>query len=70
MIRETTPAGLEESRQLIENHRAWTARAFCMATAELRGTLEPDRPVTAVRTGESRPAAVTSGWKTPEHRWR
>ena len=43
MSRETTSTGLEEARRLIEAHRAWTARAFCMATAELRGSFEPDR---------------------------
>ena len=41
MTLELSAAALEEARQLIENHRAWTARAFCMATAELRGSLEP-----------------------------
>lgn len=38
--------GSEESRRLIDAHRAWTARAFCMATAELRGSFEPDRSAT------------------------
>jgi hypothetical protein len=45
MRREMTSGALEEARQLIENHIAWTARAFCMATAELRGSFEPARSV-------------------------
>ena len=45
MSRDRASTGLEEARHLIESHRAWTARAFCMATAELRGTFEPDRPM-------------------------
>jgi len=49
MSRDVTSAGLEQSRQLIENHRAWTARAFCMATAELRGSFEPVREVWSER---------------------
>jgi hypothetical protein len=54
MTRNSTPAALEETRRLIETHRAWTARAFCMATAELRGSLEPDRPVAGERRRELR----------------
>ena len=41
MTPELSSTALEEARKLIENHRAWTARAFCTATAELRGSLEP-----------------------------
>jgi len=54
MSREMTSAGLEETRRLIETHRAWTARAFCMATAELRGSFEPDRPAGRMRYREAR----------------
>ena len=58
MSRDTASMGLEETRELIESHRAWTARAFCMATAELRGTFEPDRPMGRVRRRESRRVAL------------
>jgi hypothetical protein len=54
MSREMTSAGLEETRRLIETHRAWTARAFCMATAELRGSFEPDRAAGRMRYREAR----------------
>jgi hypothetical protein len=56
MSREKSSAGLEETRRLIETHRAWTARAFCMATAELRGSFEPDRPAGRMRHREPRRA--------------
>jgi hypothetical protein len=58
MSRDMTSNGLEQSLQLIENHRAWTARAFCMATAELRGSFEPDRPTGPMRRHDSRRAEL------------
>jgi hypothetical protein len=54
MSRDMSSAGLEETRRLIETHRAWTARAFCMATAELRGSFEPDCPAVRSRRREPR----------------
>jgi hypothetical protein len=60
MSREKTSVGLEETRLLIETHRAWTARAFCMATAELRGSFEPDRPADRMRYREARRAMPVS----------
>jgi hypothetical protein len=59
--REMASPGLEDTRRLIEAHRAWTARAFCMAAAELRGSFEPDRATTRNRRREPRVAPM---WKT------
>jgi hypothetical protein len=56
MRQEMAPSTLEEMRRLIETHRAWTARAFCMATAELRGSFEPDRATGARRRRQERRA--------------
>jgi hypothetical protein len=58
MRREMTSGAMEEARRLIENHIAWTARAFCMATAELRGSFEPARS-SGVKRREGRRPLVT-----------
>jgi hypothetical protein len=58
MDRNKALTGLEQNCQLIENYRAWTARAFCMATAELRGTFEPDQVAVRGQRRESRRAMV------------
>ena len=58
MSRDRASTGLEEARHLIESHRAWTARAFCMATAELHAAFEPDRPIGRERHRDSRRVAL------------
>jgi hypothetical protein len=59
MRREMTAVALEDARRLIENHIAWTARAFCMATAELRGSFEPVRSSSGKRRERRRSLATT-----------
>lgn len=63
MSREMVAAGLKETDQLIEAHRAWTARAFCMATAELRGSFEPIREP---ERNPRRPSRSPRRWRTED----
>jgi hypothetical protein len=65
MIRETSLIGLEETRRVIETHRAWTARAFCMATAELRGSFEPHQQPARTRDRQSRRAMLALELEQP-----
>jgi len=46
MVEDTRSHDDSHPRSLAAAHRAWTARAFCMATAQLRGSFEPDEPAT------------------------